>query len=120
MANQNKIKSFIAGKCPNCGQGNVFMHGPYHPKFINVNVECTHCKLKFEPETGFYFGAMYITYGINVSLIIIALILFNLVFEEFSPLYCWLTIVAIVAVSFNIVIRISRLLLLNMFWIQRS
>jgi hypothetical protein len=34
---------------------------------IQMPKECPVCGLKFEPEPGFYWGAMYIGYGLSVS-----------------------------------------------------
>ena len=34
---------------------------------IMMPKECPVCGLKFEPEPGFYWGAMYIGYGLSVS-----------------------------------------------------
>lgn len=120
MANHNKITSFLTAKCPNCGEGKVFKHGPYHRQFIVVNTECTHCRMKFEPEPGFYFGAMYFTYAINVALMIFALVLFNMFSEEFSPLHYLITIVVIVLVFINFIVRLSRLMMLYLFGKPRA
>jgi uncharacterized protein (DUF983 family) len=120
MDNHNKIRSFIAGKCPNCGQGNVFKYGPYNRKFVEVNHQCDHCQFKFEPEPGFYFGAMYFTYAINVGLMIITLIIFNLVFEKFSPFNYLVTVVTMVLLFLNVIVRTSRLLMLYLFGQPRS
>jgi hypothetical protein len=32
---------------------------------------CSVCGLKFNPEPGFYTGAMYVSYGLSVSLFIV-------------------------------------------------
>lgn len=42
---------------------------------LDMHVSCQICAQKFEPEPGFYFGAMFISYGLSIWLfVIIALI----------------------------------------------
>jgi len=36
-----------------------------------TNDHCDHCKFKYEIEPGFWFGAMYVSYGIAVVFLII-------------------------------------------------
>ena len=38
--------------------------------FAEMNTNCPVCGSLLEPEPGFYFGAMYITYAVNVFLLI--------------------------------------------------
>jgi len=35
-----------------------------------MNGACSHCKQNFEPEPGFYYGAMFISYAISVLLLL--------------------------------------------------
>ena len=35
-----------------------------------MNSHCSNCGVSFEPEPGFYFGAMFITYAFNVVLLV--------------------------------------------------
>lgn len=33
-----------------------------------MNSHCSNCEVSFEPEPGFYFGAMFVSYAISVAL----------------------------------------------------
>lgn len=68
MANQ--IASVIKLKCPKCGQGDLFVNkSSYQFKgFFDMHKECTSCKQDFEIEPGFYYGAMYVSYGFTVAI----------------------------------------------------
>ena len=44
-------------RCPRCGQGRMFTHG------FSVAHLCTSCSLAFEPEQGYYVGAIYVNYA---------------------------------------------------------
>lgn len=49
----------------------MFVYGHWNIlRFAKMHSQCPSCKLSFEPEPGFYFGAMYISYAISVALII--------------------------------------------------
>jgi Protein of unknown function (DUF983) len=39
----------------------------YTSKFGKMNPNCSCCGLSFEPEPGYYFGAMFISYAINTA-----------------------------------------------------
>ena len=56
------IKHWWSYKCPRCRQGDIF-HSPM--KFTNpisMPDRCEKCNQKIEPEPGFYFGAMFLSY----------------------------------------------------------
>ena len=55
--------------CPRCGQGRMFTHG------FSVADRCTSCSLAFEPEQGYYVGAIYLNYAATVLLAILALVI---------------------------------------------
>lgn len=53
---------------------------PYHLKTtMRMYRECPVCKQPFELETGFYFGAGYVSYGLAVALSVVTLVLWWLV-----------------------------------------
>lgn len=115
MSKNVKIISFFTAKCPNCGKGKVFKYGLYSYKFIEVNKTCECCAYKFEPEPGFYYGAMYFAYAINVGLILMTLLLFNMLYDPFPPLKYVITLSIIILFGFNLTGRLSRLLMLYLF-----
>lgn len=80
MSNESKLGAAFRLKCPRCRTGNLFIDpNPYNLSMLGkMPRECPHCKLKLEPETGFYYGAMWISYAVGVllSVIIICLAIF--------------------------------------------
>ncbi len=47
--------------CPRCRQGEMFEKMDIrHP--LKMHKRCAVCGLKFEPEPGFFYGAMFISY----------------------------------------------------------
>ncbi|MEP0302665.1 MAG: DUF983 domain-containing protein, partial [Maribacter dokdonensis] len=70
---------------------------------------------KFEKETGFFFGAMFVSYALAVAQMIISLVLFWY-FVDLSPLRVF-TIIALVTVllsTFNF--RLSRSIWIHLFY----
>lgn len=54
---------------------------------------CLDCDLKFEREPGYFLGAMYISYGIGVSMIaLIALVLWETTSWEIVKIIGWASI----------------------------
>lgn len=49
-------------KCPSCGEGDMFKKPLKLSNPIDMYETCTHCGQKFEPEPGFYYGAMFLSY----------------------------------------------------------
>ena len=47
-------------KCPRCGAGELFQ------TYFKMFACCPRCDLKFERESGYFIGAMYLNYGATV------------------------------------------------------
>ncbi|GIZ08989.1 hypothetical protein FUMI01_17160 [Flavobacterium sp. UMI-01] len=80
-----------------------------------MHSHCSHCHFKFEKEPGYFFGAMYMNYGLTVAQSIatygIAQIFFKETFDiRIIPI---IAVVIVVMASFNI--RFSRLLWIYLF-----
>lgn len=79
----NPINSVLKLKCPRCRQGDLFCNKKiYQYKgFFDMPKKCPKCGQDFQIETGFYYGAMYVSYALTIALIVavfIALIVFNI------------------------------------------
>lgn len=103
--------------CPHCHEGKVFNEKNI---FLNIgfpkmNQYCPHCHFKFEKEPGYFFGAMYVNYGLTVAQGIATYLIAQQFFTERFDLRI-IAIIALVIISmasFNI--RLSRLLWIYMF-----
>lgn len=60
------LLSTLMCKCPNCSKGEVYKKHHFF-SFAKMNDNCTNCKLLFEKEPGFFFGAMFVSYGLVVA-----------------------------------------------------
>jgi uncharacterized protein (DUF983 family) len=74
------------GRCPRCREGLIFKYPlTQFRNFSAMNAFCSSCEASFEPEPGFYFGAMYVSYGFTILLFIFMWI----VLRVFSTLRIW-------------------------------
>lgn len=62
------LKDTIFLKCPRCHEGDLFRGRAYSSHIIDMPKECEKCKQPFFLEPGFYYGAMYVSYGVNVAI----------------------------------------------------
>lgn len=64
-----KLYSIINRKCPHCHEGEFLVsRNPYDLSVVgDLQKECSVCHRKFEPEPGFYYGGMYVSYALAVA-----------------------------------------------------
>jgi uncharacterized protein (DUF983 family) len=69
-----KSLAILSMKCPRCYEGDLFInHSPFPLSQLHKMPDhCKACGLKFNPEPGFYTGAMYVSYAINIGLFIMS------------------------------------------------
>ncbi len=113
---ENKLSalgSFLAGKCPQCREGKVFKH-PISKltKFKEMNQHCPKCGVRFESEPGFFWGAMYFSYAINVAMFILVGFFFFMFSDDVNLTVFITTLVVLSLVTSPISFRLSRLFMM--------
>lgn len=104
------VYSFLNSKCPRCGKGKVFSGSIFSLRTFSATLDrCPNCELSYEPETGFFFGAMYFSYALIVGVIIIGSIVMNLL-DLFD--YAIYLIPVLLIILLPIIFRHSRLFML--------
>lgn len=104
------VFSFLTSKCPRCGKGKVFSGSIFSLRtFADTLGCCPNCHLSYEPETGFFFGAMYFSYALIVGVIIIGSIVMNLL-DLFN--YAIYLIPVLLILLLPVIFRHSRLFML--------
>ncbi|MFC3361808.1 DUF983 domain-containing protein [Pedobacter fastidiosus] len=81
-----------------------------------MNEYCPVCHYRFEREPGCFYGAMYVSYGMNVIELLFACILTYMITGDLSSFWLYiavLTIAVLLLAPFNF--RYSRVMLL--FWL---
>ncbi len=69
------IKSILTYKCPSCRQSDLFIKPMDFKMPLNMHKSCNVCQQNFEPEPGFYYGAMFLSYIVG-SFILLPFALF--------------------------------------------
>lgn len=116
MALQHVLYSIFSNKCPRCNKGEVFkVKNPYSfGNMFNMHSRCSNCNLLYEKETGFFYGAMYASYGLSVGWFILWYVFQNLFLNLDTLQFTIGVVVSIIALS-PLSLRWSRLIWLNVF-----
>jgi hypothetical protein len=76
---------------------------------------CPHCKQSFDPEPGFYFGSMFVSYGINTALFLISWVVLLLIYPDYTLTLLLGILTAVVILSLPLSFRLSRSIWLALF-----
>ena len=112
----SKLNSILTGSCPRCQNESMYLDkNPLHfSKLIKMHEKCSHCSLRYEIEPSFFYGAMYISYGLNVALSIATFVVSYLILDS-SIKNAFIAIVVANILLFPFVLRWSRNIYINMF-----
>lgn len=112
-----KLYSILKFKCPYCHEGDFFQNpNPYQLKTCGqINETCPSCNKKFSLETGFYYGAMYVSYGLGVGTFLGIFALIYLIYPEGSYEFFIGVIIASILLSGPLLYALSRIIWANMF-----
>jgi uncharacterized protein (DUF983 family) len=108
---QSRFGALITGKCPRCGQGDIF-YSWFSGKPLSMHPTCPVCGLDYEPDPGYFLGAMYASYAFEV-LTVLPVAMALAVFLEPSIALVILVAVMQTLVMAPFVYRASRVLWLH-------
>jgi len=109
----------LHAKCPRCRRGDMFSTPMYGFKLQKMNDNCPHCGVKFEREPGYFYVAMFISYGMNIIEMLIAGVLTYLITKNLEdPVLYMAVIFPVIILLSPINYRYSRVILL--FWLTRG
>jgi len=111
----SELKAAVQAKCPKCRKGDMFQKTS--SGFLNqkMNTKCPYCNFQFEIEPGYFYVAMFVSYGMVVAeMVTLAIGTYMLTSSESPWLYLGVLLgVALLLSPFNY--RYSRVILL--FWL---
>jgi uncharacterized protein (DUF983 family) len=112
----SKLYSILTGTCPKCQNESMYLDkNPLHlSKVLKMHENCSHCGLKYQIEPSFFYGAMYVSYGLNVAVGIAAFIISYVIFKTNLKI-AFIAIIAALVISFPLILRLSRNIYINMF-----
>ena len=112
----SKLYSILTGTCPKCQNESMYVDQNllHVQNCIKMNENCNHCGLKYQIEPSFFYGAMYVSYGLNVAVGIAAFII-SYVFFKTDLKTAFIAIIVSILILFPVVLRLARSIYINMF-----
>ncbi len=112
----SKLNSILTGTCPRCQNESMYVKkNPFNlTTVLKMYEACSHCGLKYQLEPSFFYGAMYVSYGINVA-IGIATFIITFVVLHFNIKNSFISIIVVLVVFYPLILRLSRNIYINMF-----
>ena len=123
----SKLYSILTGSCPKCHQESMYLEkNPYNLKDLyKMHETCSHCHTQYMIEPSFFYGAMYVSYGLTVAIGVAIFVISNVILNiPVKPTF--IAIVVGIIVLMPITARIARNIYINMFihydknWKQNS
>ncbi|QMU31673.1 DUF983 domain-containing protein [Adhaeribacter radiodurans] len=87
----------------------------YSKRFADMYPQCPCCGQSFEPEPGYYYGAMYVSFGFSTGIFLVVLFVLSLLVKEVTLGMVMVTIGVIVIGLLPIMFRLSRAVWINIF-----
>ncbi|WP_299605826.1 DUF983 domain-containing protein [Aquimarina litoralis] len=111
-----KIYSIFTGTCPVCQNESMYKEqNPYKlGRIFQMHERCSHCNTKYKIEPSFFYGAMYVSYGVGIAFAVAAFVIGNLILK-FNLLQSFFIIVGTLIVFFPVILRLSRNIWINLF-----
>jgi len=112
----SKLYSIFKGTCPKCQNESMYKESnPYKiSKIFDMYDTCSHCGLHYKIEPSFFYGAMYVSYGVGIAFSVAAFIIAKIFFNA-SLIQSFMAIVGTLIVFYPIILRGSRNIWINIF-----
>jgi uncharacterized protein (DUF983 family) len=117
----NLLLSVFQNKCPRCRTGKLYKYSnPYNLRhFMEMKEHCDVCGQPSEPETGFYFGTGYVSYGLSIAISVASFIAWWVLIGfslDDNRLFWWIGINAVLLIVLQpLLMRVSRTIWLAFF-----
>jgi hypothetical protein len=112
----SKIYAMLMGCCPNChGESMYKNQNPYALLAIYEMYEkCSKCSTVYKMEPSFFYGAMYVSYGLGVGLSILVFCISYLLLHA-SILVSFVAIMGCLFLLMPVIMRLARNIWINFF-----
>jgi len=111
-----KLYSILTGSCPKCHEESMYENT--HPyalsQIFKMHERCSHCGTKYKIEPSFFYGSMYVSYGVGIAFAVAAFVV-TFLFMGTSLKTTFIAIVGTLVVFMPLIIRLSRNIWINFF-----
>ncbi|TYP72808.1 DUF983 domain-containing protein [Aquimarina intermedia] len=112
-----KLYSILFLKCPRCHEGDFLESHPYtFSDFNKVKERCENCELKYSIEPSFYYGSMYVSYGVGIALAVVVFATLYLLGLDLQPLTIFFSILTTLVLLMPYIGAISKSIWANLFF----
>ena len=111
-----KLYSILTGSCPKCHEESMYLHSnPYHiTQLFKMHERCSNCQTKYKIEPSFFYGSMYVSYGVGIAFAVAAFVISYLIIKT-DLKTAFIAIVATLVLFLPVIIRLSRNIWINLF-----
>ena len=121
------LYSILTGSCPKCNEESMYVEkNPYKlGTLYKMNDTCSHCHTQYMIEPSFFYGAMYVSYGLTVGFGVAFFVILN-VLLGLNAIGTFIGIVSAIIILMPITARLARNIYINLFihydknWKQNS
>jgi len=112
----SKLYSIFQGACPKCHEESMYINpNPYVlSEVLKMHEICSHCGTKYRIEPSFFYGSMYVSYGVGIAFAVAAFVISYLLLGS-TLLTAFIAIVITLIVFAPFIMRLSRNIWINMF-----
>ena len=123
----SKLYSILTGTCPKCHEESMYLEkNPYKLNDLyKMNDTCSHCHTQYLIEPSFFYGAMYVSYGLTVGIGVAIFVISNVIIG-FPVKPTFIGIIVVIIALMPVTARLARNIYINMFiafdknWKQNS
>lgn len=111
-----KLYSILTGACPKChGESMYANKNPYIlSETLAMHEKCSYCGTKYKIEPSFFFGAMYVSYGVGIAFAVAAFVItFYFLNADLNIVFA--SIIGTLVIFLPIILRVSRNIWINLF-----
>ena len=111
-----KLYSILFGACPKCHQESMYVEKNSYKlsDTLKMHERCSHCNTKYQMEPSFFYGSMYVSYGVGIAFSVAAFVISYLMFES-TLVTAFIAIVVTLVGLMPVIMRLSRNIWINLF-----
>ena len=113
----SKLNSILMGTCPKCHNERMYIEkNPYKLAMtLKMHETCAHCGTRYKIEPSFFYGAMYVSYGVGIAFAVTAFIIARYFMGIENLLTNFFIIMGTLIVFMPVIMRLSRNIWINIF-----
>ena len=112
----SKIYGVLNGVCPKCHEESMYTNkNPYIlTEALSMHERCSNCNTKYKIEPSFFYGSMYVSYGLGIAFAVAAFVISFLFFGSSLKVAFGAIVLTLVAFM-PVIMRLSRNIWINLF-----